>query len=445
MRVHFLGIGGAGLSALAGWMVDHGYYQVSGCDLAINERVKPLIKKGVKFFKGNSPGHIKNNIDWLIYPNIKPTHPEIVKAKEKGIKTSTYFEALGEITKNYFTVAVSGAHGKTTTTLMIKTILEKCGKDPNAIIGEGIYRAGKSNIFVVEACEYKRQFLSLKPNVLVITNIAYDHPDCYQSKKDTIQAFDQLISQMAKNSLVIGYANDSSVLKLLAKAKKQGKKIQKYGQGLKKFRPAKWETKSTVKISKHLFDLELKLPGKHNVFNALAAMRASAAVNVGPKQAIKALTNFIGCRRRLEKMGKIGKALLINDWAHHPEQIKAVIKALKSAYPQKKLIAFFEPHQYERVWRLFEQFTTCWQGADKLILLPIYYVKGRESKAAFEGVNIKKLQEGTAAQGVNVESVKNYQEFWNKVKKESQETCVIVVLNAGPVNNFLRKQKFSSG
>ena len=125
-------------------------------------------------------------------------------------------------------------------------------------------------------------------------------------------------------------------------------------------------------------------------------------------------------------MGKIGKAILINDYAHHPDQIQGVIKALKNAYPQKKLIAFFEPHQYERVWRLFEQFTTCWQGVDKLILLPIYYVKGRESKAAFRGVDIKKLQKGIAAQEINVESVKNSGNSGTKLKKKAAELASLL-------------------
>ncbi len=443
MRVHFLGIGGAGLSALAGWMNDKGY-QVSGCDVAVNERTKPLIEKGVKFFEGNSREHVKKGVDWLIFPNINQSHPEIVEAKKQGIKTSTYFEALGEAVSDYFTIAVCGAHGKTTTTLMIKTILEQIGRDPNAIIGEGIYRSGTSDIFVVEACEYKKQFLSLKPDLLVITNIAYDHPDCYQSKEDTLKAFIRLVSQMKKGSLVIGYVKDPYVKKVLAKAREQGKKTQEYGEEIEKFQPKKWGSESVVKFGSSEFKLELKVPGKHNVFNALAAIRATAGVKVAPGQAVKALASFTGCSRRLERMGKIGRAVVINDYGHHPDQIKAVISALRSVFSKERLIAVFEPHQYERTWRLFDQLVTCWQGVDKLILLPIYYVKGRESKEAVEGVNIKEVKKGIVAHGVKVKLLENYQELWDEFKKEGQTACVIIVLSAGPIDTFLKGQKFSS-
>jgi UDP-N-acetylmuramate--alanine ligase len=245
MKVHFLGLGGAGLSALAGWMTEKGY-QVSGCDVDVNVRIEPLLEKGVKFNKGNSLDHVAEDLDWLIHPNIDQSHPEIQTAKDKGIKTSTYFEALGEATKDYKTIAVSGAHGKTTTTSMINRLFEKAGRDINVIVGEGVYRYGREKIFLVEACEYKKQFLSLWPDVLVITNIAYDHPDVYDSIEDTVGAFKELIDQMKDDGLVIGYCNDNRVGELIEFAKDEGLSTKLYGEELISYQPKTWGSVSEI-------------------------------------------------------------------------------------------------------------------------------------------------------------------------------------------------------
>jgi len=386
MRVHILGIGGAGLSALAGWMKDKGDV-VSGCDLNENQRIPALREKGIEITIGNSRDHIANNLDWLIIPNIDQNHPEIIAAKNKGIKVSTYFQALGEITTDYFTVAVSGAHGKTTTTLMVKTIFEKLGKKVNAIVGEGIYSYAKSNIFIVEACEYKKQFLSFSPDILLITNIAHDHPDFYKNKQDVVSAFIQLVKKINNSGLVIGFYDDDSVATVLAKAKEFGLKTQTYGQQLIKFKPDGWGSRSTLKFANQILSLSLSLPGKHNVFNAIGALKIAKALGLNLTDAAQSLGDFTGCRRRMEKIGQIGKAVVIDDYGHHPDQIQAVISSVRDVYPKEQIVVFFEPHQYERTWQLMNQFSSIWQQIDRLYLLPIYQVKGRESTAALAGVS----------------------------------------------------------
>ncbi len=443
MKVHILGLGGAGLSALAGWMVDKGY-QVSGCDVGINARIEPLLKKGVEFKKVNSPSHISDDLDWLIHPNIDQSHSEIQTAKEKGLKTSTYFQALGEITKDYFTIAIAGAHGKTTTTSMLKTLFEQAGKKVNVIVGEGGYSYSDSEekIFIVEACEYKKQFLSLKPDILVVTNIAYDHPDFYQSIDDVSAAFQQLISRMKPGGLVIGYCHDQRVVELMKFAQSQDLETKMYGEELITYQPNGWGSVSEINFDGQDRTLSLNVPGKHNVYNALAGMEVAVSQGIKIDKAIKGLSLFSGCRLRLEKSGEINKTPVILDYGHHPDQIKAVLLSLTDAYPRKKIAAVFEPHQYERTWQLLDRFGTCWQGVDKLYLVPIYKVKGRESPQALEAVSDEKIKKEIKKKAINVELFKNNQEMWRNLKKESANFDLIIVFAAGPLSDFFR-QKFN--
>lgn len=441
MKVHFLGLGGAGLSALAGWMVEHGH-EVSGCDLAVNRRIKSLLAKGVQYEKDNSPEHITDDLDWLIHPNIDQSHPEIQAAKEKGVKASTYFQALGEVTKDYFTIAISGAHGKTTTTSMINTLFEEAGRDINVIVGEGVYRCGKEKIFLVEACEYKEQFLSLYPDVLVVTNIAYDHPDYYDSIEETVDAFKKLIGQMKESGLLIGYCNDKRVLKLIEFAKERGLQTKVYGEELISYRPKGWGSVSEINYDDQERMIALDLPGKHNVYNALASIEVGVSQGVDLDKAIAGLSAFSGCRLRLEKVGEIDETPVILDYGHHPDQIKAVLSALNDSYPEKKIGAVFEPHQYERTWQLLDKFGVCWTGIEKLFLLPIYKVKGRESKEALAEVSAEKLKGRIEAANKNVELIENYQNLWTTLEQVAEKFDLIVVFGAGPVSNFVR-QKFS--
>lgn len=441
MKVHFLGLGGAGLSALAGWMVEHNH-QVSGCDVAVNARIEPLLKKGVQFYQGNSPNHIDEDLDWLVYPNIDQSHPEIQAAKRKGLKTSTYFQALGEVTKDYYTIAVSGAHGKTTTTSMLKTLFEQAGRDVNAIIGEGIYHHGEENIFIVEACEYKKQFLSLHPDVLVVTNIAYDHPDFYGSIEDVVEAFKELIGQMKNGGLIVGYCNDRRVGELLEYAETKGLQTKMYGEELISYQPRGWGSVSEIDFDGKERVLSLDLPGKHNVYNALAALEVAVSQGIKIDKAIKGLSLFSGCRLRLEKIGEIEKTPIILDYGHHPDQIEAVLSSLKDAYPEKKIVAVFEPHQYERTWQLLDRFGTCWTGIDKLYLLPIYKVKGRESEQALAGVSAEKIKNKSSKHGSNVELFENKESMWKKLNQEVDDFDLVVVFAAGPLSNFIR-QKFN--
>ncbi len=441
MKVHILGLGGAGLSALAGWMVEAGY-EVSGCDVAANERVKPLIEKGIRFSQGNSVDHIKDDLDWLIHPNIDQSHPEIQAAKDQDIETSTYFEALGKVTSDYQTIAVAGAHGKTTSTLILKTIMENLGKKANAIVGEGNYSYADSGLFIVEACEYKRQFLSLKPDILVITNISYDHPDCYDSIDGVQEAFEQLVSQMDEDSWVIGGDQDARVKKVLKKATDLGLKTDTFGHEIETFQGQGWGSSSTLSLNGKKVKLHLDMPGKHNVLNALGAIKALEKIGINQQQAADALAGFSGARRRLEKIGQLNKAVLIDDYGHHPEQIQAVLNALRDVYSKERLVAVFEPHQYERTWQLFDQFTQVWDKIDKLYLLPIYKIKGRESKEALEGVSIEKLYQALKNKEINVELVKDKKKLFGALKqKEADKAEAIIVFSAGPFSDFLRQQE----
>ena len=444
-NVHIAGIGGAGCAALAGWLNAEGL-NVSGCDLKINERANRLQKEGVKICAGHGPAHLEGR-DWFVHtPALPPDSPELGKAKKMGLKVGNHRDAFGEITKEYRLVAVSGAHGKTTTTMMISTILEKANKDPNYFVGEGLYRHGGGEIFVVEADEYMRGFHAYSPEVAVITNIAYDHPEVYENIEDVTEAFDVFADNIREGGLLIGYANDKETAEVLKHAKSKGTEIYEYRDAdIHSYASEKGETKARIKVGDGEVELRLPIPGRHNVLNAIAAIRASMRFGVDPQEAANILAKYKSVRRRFDRFATYKGVPMYSDWAHHPDQIKAVLQALRDIYPEQepkqKVAVFYEPHQYERTYQLFEGLSSCWEGADALYVLPIYKVAGRETKEALENVSAEKLAKSIENKmGMPTKTLEGYEEMATVVDKAVEEFDVIVFLNAGPLDDYLIKK-----
>lgn len=359
--VFFIGIGGIGISALAKWAKARGM-EVSGVnDEESPATLEPLRELGIKIYlKTDMPAEVLEQADFYIYSDAW-THrgPEVLEmAKNTGKPVLSYAEALGEFAKDYKVIAISGTHGKTTTTAMVTDILIDAGLDPTVIVGSFVkkfgsnFRYGKGKYLVVEADEYNRHFLQFNPYIGAVTNIEVDHLDCYKDLEDIKNAFNQFLSQSEN-------------------------KIVNYDAYL-------------AKVPK------LKVPGEHNRKDAALAFAIAEFLKIPEAVVQKSLSEFEGTWRRLEKRGTTGAGTIIyDDYAHHPTEVRASIQGLKELYPNKKLTLVFQPHLYSRTKALFNDFIESFEGADKIVLLPIYFA--REDKD--DSISSGKLAEAICAHG----------------------------------------------
>ena len=324
MKIHFIGIGGIGVSALAQYYLAKGH-QISGSDLAVSEITEFLQKKGVKIFIGNSVENIKKDFDLIVYsPAVKKDNPELLQTTNYKLKTMSYPEALGELTKEYYTIAVSGSHGKSTTTAMTALVLIKAGLDPTVIVGTKLkefgnsnFRAGHSKYLVIEACEYDSSFLNYEPKIIVVTNIDKEHLDYFKTFANVKKAFKNFIARLSADGFLAFNIDD----KYPPKVRKN--KFKSMGYSVKQ--------KEAGKLKKIL-----RVPGMHNVSNGLAALIVARILKIKDEITFKALSEFKGTWRRFEiiqpKIEKFKNLKIISDYAHHPNEIKATVNAAKEKF-----------------------------------------------------------------------------------------------------------------
>ena len=358
-NIHFIGIGGIGMSALARHFL-HEKKTVSGSDGVLSELTKKLAEEGVQIYAEQSAENISNDIDLVVYTEAVTKKSdgwaELEKAKELRIPCINLFEADGLAFNPYYLIAVAGTHGKTTTTAMLTDIFESAEKDPTAVIGslraktQSNYRAGKSKYAIVEACEYKRDFLHLKPDVLVITNLEHEHVDYYKTLEDVQAAFRELIEQVDEKGVVITDTKSPTIAPIL---KDCPVKVIDYNEYLD-------------------LSLHLKQPGVHNRLNAAAALAVAKYEKLNMEDAKESLQNFTGTWRRFEYKGSLNGAPVYDDYAHHPTEIIASLNAMREAHPEQRIVAVLEPHTYSRTVALFKDFAKAFAGADEMILVPIY-------------------------------------------------------------------------
>lgn len=408
-KVFFIGIGGIGISALAKMLLARGV-EVSGVnDEESPKTLEPLRELGVRTVLWDSfkDGPFKIPVaDLYIYSDAWIYRgPEIIEnAKKTGKPVMSYFETLGELAKNYKVIAISGTHGKTTTTAMVAEITAAAGLDPTVITGSFMkkfgsnFRKGESELLVVEADEYNRHFLNFHPFIAVITNIEADHLDYYKDLADVKNAFDKFAAQ-SENV------------------------VSDYSQYLQKVP-------------------KLPVPGNHNRMNAAVALAVAHILNIKEEVAQKALKEFSGTSRRLEKRGETAQGTIVyDDYAHHPTEIRASIEALRELYPAgeppssetsagqgKKLTILFQPHLYSRTKALFGDFAKCFKGADQVLLLPIYFA--REDKD--ESVSSEKLAEAIARNGQDAQAFATFTLAENFVKAmDLGQKDIFVTMGAG--------------
>ena len=383
MRIHLVGIGGIGLSAIARVLRGWGY-QVSGSDRQPSALTEALVREGMTIYAGHRADQVAGAEMVIMSSAVAEDNSEVVEARRRGVPVVKRHQFLTELTAGKVTIAVAGTHGKTTTSAMIAWILVYADLDPTFIVGGVLAnigtnaRAGRGPHFVVEADEYDRAFLGLWPQVAVITTIEHDHPDCYPTFEEMRNAFARFAVQARASGLLIVGGEDREAQALGDTWRSIGGRAVTFGLGSS----WDWQAKQVQvgmgaafevwHADRRLGTCALGLPGRHNVLNALAALAAVDAVGVSFETAAQALAEFRGAARRFELKGEVGGVTVVDDYAHHPTEILATLAAAKARYPGRAIWAVFQPHTYSRTAALLEEFGTAFGDADHVVVTGIY-------------------------------------------------------------------------
>jgi UDP-N-acetylmuramate--alanine ligase len=413
-KAHFVGIGGIGMSAIARMFLIEGR-QVSGSDMSASEITSELEKIGAKILIGQDEKKLPDDTDLVIYTVAIPeNNPELKKARELKIPMLSYPETLGLISKEKFTIAVAGTHGKTTTTAMVATAMIEAKLDPTVVVGSLLkdqksnFVAGKSNYFVVEACEYKRSFLNLDPNILIITNIDDDHLDYYGDLAGVQKGFREMAEKLGEDDFLICNPNDGKVKPIL--------------EGL---------TCTIFDYTSVSKNIKLRIPGDHNIQNAKAALVALGIVGITEKQALESLSVFSGTWRRFDYKGKTKEGTLIyDDYAHHPSEIKATLAGAREFFNKRKIITVFQPHLYSRTKEHLNEFAEAFKDSDTVILAPIYAAREPEDKSISSEILAEKIRRTKD----NVIAMKDFPSIISFLKEAAQPTDIVITMGAGDIN-----------
>ena len=421
MKIYFIGIGGIGVSALAQYYFKGGH-KVIGSDLVSSEITNSLLKMGVVVKIGLPIKKDIKDSDLVIYsPAVGKNNLGLKIAKELKIKLLSYPEALGELTKEHFTIAVSGTHGKSTTTAMLALVLKKGGLDPTVIVGTKIKefgdsncRVGKSKYLLIEADEHFASFLNYWPKIIALTNIEADHLDYYKNLNNILKTFKKYISHLKKDGLLIVNGDDKNIKKILDKKAKF--KISKYNLKQK-------DSKKLKKI--------LKIPGEHNIYNALEVLTVARALNIPDKTTFKALSEYKGAWRRFETI-QTKPFVLISDYGHNPTKLLAGLKTAREKYPKKEIWCAYQPHQYQRTYYLFKEFVKAFRSAptDRIILTDVYDVAGREEKGIKNKVNSEVLAKAVKKKNVIYVEKKKLLKY---LKSNITDNIVLIIMGAGDI------------
>ncbi len=426
MKIHFIGIGGIGVSALAKYYLEKGH-KITGSDLTSSEITKDLKERGVRVFIGpHNSKNIQKNVDLAIYsPAVQSTNPEFKEAKRRSIKMNSYPEALGELTKNHYTIAITGTHGKSTTTCMMGLLLARAGLDPTVIVGTKLkefgnsnYRGGKSQYLVIEACEHFESFLNYWPKIIILTSVEADHLDYYKNLGNVLRGFKRFISNLPKDGVLVVNRDDKNIRKILNSVPK----LKTYKYSLKQ--------PETKKLKRYL-----SVPGEHNISNALAALTVARILKITDDISFKALSEYKGSWRRFDERAiKIwDKNLkLISDYGHHPTEVRVTLKATREKYLNKRIWCVFQPHQYQRTYYLFKDFIKAFKESpiDKLIVTDIYDVAGRETPELKKKVSSEKLVKATNRKNVIYIQREKVLDF---LKENLKDGDILLVMGAGDI------------
>lgn len=416
-HIHFIGIGGSGISALAYLALAHGL-KVSGSDIAANPTTQNLEKEGVLIQIGHKKENLEELCELVVYSEAidKQKNPEFLEAQRREITCLSYFQALGQMTAHKKAIVVTGTHGKTTTTAMLGQALMAAQKDPTVIVGSRVPAFGNRNIhighsqwLVAEGCEYRRSFLNFQPFGVVVLNCELEHIDYYKSEEDYRSAFLELVAKIPKDGFLVYNANDKNCQKISEVCK--GKRLP-----------------VTAKDGETII---LRIPGIFNQLNAAHALKAVEQITDNVDSARQSLENFTGTARRMEVKGKINDVLIMDDYGHHPTEVRATLEALKEAHPNRRLICVFQPHQYSRTHELLEDFTGAFESADTVLIPNIF--EARDSEEDKKKISAEKLVKAISKNHPDCRWSENFEKTLEMLRSEVRPNDLVVTMGAGDV------------
>jgi UDP-N-acetylmuramate--alanine ligase len=439
---YFIGIGGAGMSALASALLDLGA-SVSGSDMAASDATEELQARGARIHIGHSTDNLGDATRVVVTAALSADNPELVAAQERGIAVIKRAALLGELMDLRRGIAVAGTHGKTTTSSMIAWVLAKAGRDPSYMVGGTIRDLGPGGHWgsgeelVAEADEYDRSFLHLRPNVAVITNVESDHLEYYGIESAIDEAFFEFAMNVRPGGTLLLYDSDSRVANLRAKLTEAAVpfRLQLYGTGATSIWRAQGieanESGGTSYTALHngeeVARVVLQVPGKHNALNSLAALAACVEVGVSAEDAARLLGYFVGAGRRFEVKGEVNSITVVDDYAHHPTEIAATLQAARQRYPSNRLVVLFQPHTYTRTRDFLDDFASSLNAADRIFITEIYASRERDTLGMSGRHIIEKMP------GENATFVPTLEAATSSLLEELRPGDVLLTMGAGDI------------
>jgi UDP-N-acetylmuramate--alanine ligase len=445
-RIHFVGIGGIGMSGIAELLVNLGY-DVSGSDAKTSDVTDRLASLGVRVRRGHDAAHVGAADVVVVSSAVRPDNPEVQAARRQGIPVIPRAEMLAELMRLRYGIAIAGAHGKTTTTSMVALVLERAGLDPTAVIGGRLSafgsnaRLGRGSFMVAEADESDRSFLKLSPVIALITNIDHEHMESYGSWEALQQAFADFANKVPFYGAVVACADDAAVTALLPRFERRvitygldsgfaqivgrGAALEAFGSRCTVVR------RGAEGREESLGSLRLRVPGRHNLLNALGAVAVGLEVGVAFERIAGALREFQGAERRFQLHGEVKGVMVVDDYGHHPTEIAAVIAAARSGL-DRRVVVVFQPHRYSRTRDLLDAFGAALGAADQVVLTDIYPA----GEAPLPGVTIEGVEAAVRRTGTPVSLVKSLDDLPRAVASLARPNDLVITLGAGSIGTI---------
>lgn len=443
-HIHFIGIGGAGMSGIAEVLLNLNY-KVSGSDLKRSEVTERLESLGAKIFIGHDEANVENPQVVVYSTAVNLSNPEILAAKKKQIPVIRRAEMLAELMRMKYGIAVAGTHGKTTTTSMVAAVLVKGGLDPTVVIGGRVNSfgsnamLGKGDFLVAEADESDGSFLRLSPTIAVVTTLDCEHMDFYKDLEHIKETFLAFINKIPFYGVAVLCLDQEHIQSMIPRIEKRfityGLESQadfiardvKFYEGMSEF--------EILNSSKSLGKMKLRVPGLHNIYNSLAATAVGLDLDIDFSVIREALEGFSGVQRRFQIKGEVNNIIVVDDYGHHPTEIKATLSAAKSGW-NRRTIVVFQPHRYTRTYYLLKEFSTCFYQADILIITDIYPA----GEKPIEGIKALDIVEGVKKHGhKNVIYVHDKSEIPAHVMKIKKHGDMVITLGAGDIGTLSEK------
>jgi len=442
-KYHLIGVGGVGMSGLAKLLLKNGAI-VTGSDQTPTDIVARLNQKGADIKIGHNPGNLLDDLHAVVISAaIRDNNIELLKARKNRVKVYKYAQMLGQVMNRYDGIAVCGTHGKSTTSGWLAFVLDQAGLDPSFIIGADIIQLGTSSAvgngeyFIAEACEYDRSFLNLHPQIAVILNIEQDHLDYYRDEAEIVEAFAQFASGVRDDGVVIANGDDVNVAEAI-KPIEHHRRCLTFGLGQKCDFSARNITAGqgsysfdVYHIGEKLARAKIALPGVHNVLNALAVIAAAVQTGLSLEVVLETLPRFAGMDRRMMLKAHINDITVVDDYAHHPTEIKASLKAIRERFLPRRIFCVFQPHQYSRTRFLLEDFAESFKLADVTIVPKIYFV--RDTEQARREVNSQMLAERICASGTEATFIESFSDICEYLKDNTAPGDMVITMGAGDI------------